>query len=102
MVALVYFGGTVNDGKFDDLVFRLPKDYLFLKLEEEDFDLVKSLLEEEQYQKGKLLIARNREHDIDKKYFENLEDFEEIVRHLETLQKNSTQLESDQIKSTEL
>lgn len=49
-VTFIYYGGSENDYKFDHLVLRLPKKYVFLRMKNDhDFFILKSLLEEEDY-----------------------------------------------------
>ena len=88
---MIYFGSSENERDFDQLVLRLSKEYVFLKLRgEEEFKLIKSLFEEEDYIKGQLLIARNFESRIEKKKFKEMNNFEEIVKYLEILHKSKS------------
>ena len=102
-VTLFYYGGSTNDYRFDELVLRLPKQYVFLKMNgENDFMLIKDLLGEEEYKQDQLLIAQNQTNDIEKRFFSDLQNYEEIVRYLEKLRTPSTRDDNLTYKTEEL
>lgn len=78
----------------------MPKEYIFLQLNENEFEVVKSALEEESFDEGKLLIAQNNLDRMEKKIFSG-DEFEEILEFLRNLRVENPSEEQNIYKSSE-
>lgn len=78
----------------------MPKEYIFLQLNENEFEVVKSALEQESFDEGKLLIAQNNLDRMEKKIFSG-DEFEEILEFLRNLRVENPSEEQNIYKSSE-